>query len=1115
MDPIASFSGLASGIQWQDMIDQIMKLEAARSVDPLKTRYGKQNARIDAWKTYEGLVSKLRSASISLRDGSSFGIYKSTAGLSPAGRALISATASTTATPGNYRVEVIELAKAEKLNGRIESSTTTALGLGGQFFINGRNVDLAATDTLSDVRDKINAVNSGASASGVTATILSTGTDSHRLILTADQTGSRGVELVDSASSGGVLQQLGITDGILAANTSLTDSSRTESQRFTSSATQLASMLGVSPAPAQTSIKIDGQKIEVDLANDTLIDIMNRVVAAGGAASLVQETVGGRTQVRLSVGGTVEADTDVGVDAAASQRVVELLGFQRSGHASEITAGSDAVASIDGFRVTRRSNVISDAIAGVTINLLAAETTGRTSSTTGGALAVTVDPMTISAGTYAVNFEATTSRLASILGASLAITSQTGVDSGAIADGSYAIDFTSTIDRTTSADPNLTITSAPGSVAAGVYAVEATVTRSQSSTNGSLSATTAGTSVAAGDYAVSLTTTRSTSASPNLAVTSAGSSVAAGTYAVNITQAARQATATGSTALASTYTTGDTVTILDNVTGKSATITLTNGETLADVTNKMNTAFIANGMEMTATDDGTGKLKLVGDDFGSAASFKVTTSHNRVTTGLGLGATVTGTTYTGQNVAGTIGGIAASGTGQTLTGSGALSGLVVNYTGTTTGAVGNVTITDTVTAGTINGAAATWNAGSGTLTSATGLVLTYAGAAPAGSLAGPTTASVGTVTLTDQITGGTLGGVAAAWDAGTSTFTSPDGLAVQYSGAVPTGSLATATTVALGNATVTDFEEITGGTIGGQAATWDALTQTLTANAGTTLEGLSIAYSGAATSGVVGSVEVDSTTTLDGVTIGGEAADWDPVTGNIRGRTGSRFDALEMSYSGPASYAGTTQPGHVGDLVIAGDVSVDLTISRDTGGTVAAIQAYADAYNGIRDFLATQQSSGDVLATNGTLRSTARSLTEVMLTDIASLAGTGFSRATSAGVSLDRDGKLTVDSATLTSVLQSSPNDVKSLFGEIGDAMYEASDAIAASFSGTVASQIRFLEESNAALDLRIDDVEARLEVRRQSLIRQYTQMESMISQIQSQGNWLSQQISSMQPKQS
>ena len=119
------------------------------------------------------------------------------------------------------------------------------------------------------------------------------------------------------------------------------------------------------------------------------------------------------------------------------------------------------------------------------------------------------------------------------------------------------------------------------------------------------------------------------------------------------------------------------------------------------------------------------------------------------------------------------------------------------------------------------------------------------------------------------------------------------------------------------------------------------------------------------------------------------------------------------------------------------------------------------------------------------------------------------------GFKLDRDGKLTVDMQALTRVLQTSPNDVRALFGGIGESMYQASDTIAAAFSGTVASQIRSLEESNTSLEHRIDDVEQRLEVRRQSMIRQYTQMETMISQIQSQGSWLSQQIKSLQPSSS
>jgi hypothetical protein len=36
-DPIGSFSGLASGIQWRDMITQIMEMESQRRLDPITT----------------------------------------------------------------------------------------------------------------------------------------------------------------------------------------------------------------------------------------------------------------------------------------------------------------------------------------------------------------------------------------------------------------------------------------------------------------------------------------------------------------------------------------------------------------------------------------------------------------------------------------------------------------------------------------------------------------------------------------------------------------------------------------------------------------------------------------------------------------------------------------------------------------------------------------------------------------------------------------------------------------------------------------------------------------------------------------------------------------------
>ena len=38
MDPIGSFSGLSSGFQWRDMVDQMMQLEISRKITPLQNR---------------------------------------------------------------------------------------------------------------------------------------------------------------------------------------------------------------------------------------------------------------------------------------------------------------------------------------------------------------------------------------------------------------------------------------------------------------------------------------------------------------------------------------------------------------------------------------------------------------------------------------------------------------------------------------------------------------------------------------------------------------------------------------------------------------------------------------------------------------------------------------------------------------------------------------------------------------------------------------------------------------------------------------------------------------------------------------------------------------------
>lgn len=333
MANVGSFSGIASGIQWRDMVDQIMRLEQARRLDPLSRQVTLSQRRLDAWSAFGNVTSKLAAAAKGLKDGSAFGAFTVSGGTAAGGRALVTATASPTATPGTYAVDVLDLARAEKLSGDVFASATSALGVAGEFAVNGKKVTIASTDSLNSVRDRINALNAGTNPSGVTATVLSTGADAHRLVLTADAPGASGIELVDDAA--GVLRGLGLLDATTRTNTTADGGVRSNRFRGADAAVDpgtaaIATMLGVTLPPPAT-IKVGGRTISVDLSVDSLSSIAQKIQAAGGTAEVKTETVGATRYARLVTAGTVEAD---GADATAladSQRTLDVLGLHLGG----------------------------------------------------------------------------------------------------------------------------------------------------------------------------------------------------------------------------------------------------------------------------------------------------------------------------------------------------------------------------------------------------------------------------------------------------------------------------------------------------------------------------------------------------------------------------------------------------------------------------------------------------------------------------------------------------------------------------------------------------------------------------------------------------------------
>ncbi len=210
MEPLSSFSGIASGFNFRDLVDAIIAAER-RPADRARAGMTAAEKRRTALGGFRTVATTLQTAFSALQTGKglqtlSTGVVGEAAG----GRAILSATAGATAQRGSYQVEVLSLARAQKLGSNTHAETGTALGLAGDFTLNGASVLIDADDTLIEVRDKINAANTGASPSKVSASILTVGPNSHRLILTSDVAGQAGIARADG--TGGVLASLGLLD---------------------------------------------------------------------------------------------------------------------------------------------------------------------------------------------------------------------------------------------------------------------------------------------------------------------------------------------------------------------------------------------------------------------------------------------------------------------------------------------------------------------------------------------------------------------------------------------------------------------------------------------------------------------------------------------------------------------------------------------------------------------------------------------------------------------------------------------------------------------------------------------------------------------------------------
>jgi flagellar hook-associated protein 2 len=237
-------SGLSSGFDWRSMIDQLMEVEHRR-VDLVEDQKKEYEDKLSEWQSFNTKLLSLKTAAADLKDTEDFDVYTSdmTSDNSNIDASdLLSVSTSSLASKGSYTLTVSSLATAQKLSSRSFSDFSDALGTSyaGDILINGVAININATDSLSDVRNKINNANSGTTPAGVSAGIVSYGTNDYRLMLTNDTTGENGIGL-QNASLSDLIELFGWKDKSSSLKNSITGGAQSDS--FSNSTQDIKTLL--------------------------------------------------------------------------------------------------------------------------------------------------------------------------------------------------------------------------------------------------------------------------------------------------------------------------------------------------------------------------------------------------------------------------------------------------------------------------------------------------------------------------------------------------------------------------------------------------------------------------------------------------------------------------------------------------------------------------------------------------------------------------------------------------------------------------------------------------------------------------------------------------------
>ncbi len=289
-----TFGGLSSGLPTNQIIDQLLELER-QPIALLELQKAKQQERLALLQDLNTKTLALRSALRELDNmnlvgtgpsaGEEFLRYAATSSDTD----VLTATASSSALPGNVLLRVSQLATAERDVSQGYSATTTAVGTGTfSLTVAGTVTNVTIDSSNNTLAGLATAIND--SAADVTAFIMNDGTATpYRLVITGNQTGAaQTITLSAAGLSGGTAPTFTETQAAQSA-TVILDPGANQISITSASNTLTDAVQGVTlelvAADASGTVTV-----AVDEDSDAIIEAINAVVTAyNDVVALVNE----------------------------------------------------------------------------------------------------------------------------------------------------------------------------------------------------------------------------------------------------------------------------------------------------------------------------------------------------------------------------------------------------------------------------------------------------------------------------------------------------------------------------------------------------------------------------------------------------------------------------------------------------------------------------------------------------------------------------------------------------------------------------------------------------------------------------------------------------------